>query len=67
MLLNVFRDLFIYIKFLLSGDNIGIIKLKELKRLYKIFKPSKYRFITKDKKITNFFLQKMYLLYTAIN
>ena len=67
MLLNVFRDLFIYIKFLLSGDNIGIIKLKELKRLYKIFKPSKYRYITKDKKITNYFFQKMYLLYTAIN
>ena len=48
-----------YLKLLLTGDTYTLNKLKELKRLYKTFKHSKYKFITKDKKITNLFLQKI--------
>ena len=46
MILNIFGDLSIYLKYLLSGDPTSIVKLKELKRLYKTFKPSKYHYIT---------------------
>ena len=57
---------FTYLKYLISGDSTNLSKLKELKRLYKTFKPSKYRYITKEKIITNTFLQKIYLLYSYI-
>lgn len=66
MILNVFSDLFTYVKCLIAGDNEGLVKLRLLKQLYRTFKPSKYRYITKDKKITNLFLQKIFLLYTHI-
>jgi|GEM_PF-1334024 len=67
MLLNIFIDLFTYLKYILSGDSANLIKMRELKALYKVFKPSKYRYITRDKKITNNFLQKIYLLFLSIN
>ena len=59
-------NFFTYLKLLLTGDTYALNKLKEIKRLYKTFRHSKYKFITKDKKITNLFLQKIFNLYTAI-
>jgi hypothetical protein len=57
---------FTYIKYLISGDTASLSKIKELKILFKTFKSSKYRYITKDKIITNLFLQKIYNLYSSI-
>ncbi len=59
-------NFFIFLKLLISGDTYTLAKLKEQKRLYKTFRHSKYKFITKDKKITNLFLQKIYNMYTAV-
>jgi len=67
MQFNIFSDLFLYFKFLISGDTTNIIKYKELKSLYKSFRPAKYRYITKEKKITNLFLQRIYTFYSHIN
>ena len=67
MLLNSFSDFFTYLRFMFSGDSASIIKLKELKRLFKTFKTSKYRYITKEKKITNLFIQKLYQLQINLN
>lgn len=55
----MFGDLIVYIKYLLSGDTSSLLKIKELKSLYKTFRQSKYRYLTKDKKITNLFLQRV--------
>jgi hypothetical protein len=62
MVLNVF----FYIKCLLTGNTAAIIKFKELNQLYKTFKNSKYRYITKDKKITHLFIQKIFTLYQSL-
>lgn len=59
-------NFFTYLKLLITGDTFTIEKLKELKRLYKTFRHSKYKFITKDKKITNLFLQKIFNLFTSV-
>lgn len=63
----MFKDFITYIKYLLKGDTVALFKLKELKALYKTFKQAKFKFLTKDKKITNLFLQKVNNLYTALN
>lgn len=67
MVLNMFGDLFTYLKFLISGDNKNLMRLRELKRIFKNFRPSKYRYITKEKRITNLFLQRMITFSDAIN
>ncbi len=59
-------NFFTYLKLLITGDTFTIEKLKELKHLYKTFKHSRYKFITKDKKITNLFLQKLFNLFTSV-
>lgn len=67
MQLSTFSTLFIYIRFIISGDTEGLAKFKELKSLFRTFKPSKFRYITQEKRITNLFLQKIYSLYMAIS
>jgi len=58
---------FTYLKYLISGDTGNLAKAKELTKLFKTFKHSKYKFITKEKKLTNLFLQKIYSLDNDVN
>lgn len=62
-----FGDFFTYLKHLIAGDNEAIIKMKKLKNIYKNFRPSKYRFVTKERVVTNLFLQKVYNVYKILN
>ncbi|HPK62588.1 MAG TPA: hypothetical protein PK426_09065 [Spirochaetota bacterium] len=54
---------FTYIKYILTGNNSELEKIRLLNAIYKTFKSSKYRYIGKDKIITNLFLSKIYALY----
>lgn len=65
MIYSVFADLMFYIKCMVSGNQAALIKYKELSVLFNTFKSSKYKYILKDKKITNLFLQKVYGLYKS--
>lgn len=56
-------NIFTYLKHLITGDTEGLLKLRELSLIYKQFKSAKYKFITKDKILTQLFLNKMYSLY----
>ncbi|MBN2545558.1 MAG: hypothetical protein JXB50_07165 [Spirochaetes bacterium] len=67
MLLNILADLLLYFKYLVSGDTSNLVRFKELKSLYKSFRPAKYRYLTKEKKITNLFLSRVYTFYSYIN
>lgn len=60
-------DMLLYLKHLIAGDTDAIVKLNQLKNLYRTFKPSKYRYITKDRIVTNLFLQKVFGVYQNIN
>lgn len=63
MFFNMFVDFFTYLKFFFSGDAAGLMKYNELNSLYKTFKSSKYRFIQKNRIITQLFVQKIFNLY----
>ena len=67
MLFTAFNSFITYLKYLLAGDSANLQKIKELKKLYKTFKSSKYHFITKDKKITEHFCNKIYSFDMWIN
>jgi hypothetical protein len=56
-------SIFLYLKYLIAGNTAEIARIKELNILFKSFKSSKFRYATKDKKITNLFLQKVNNLY----
>ena len=60
-------SIFTYLKYLLSGDSSSLAKAKELNNLFKAFKHSRHKYITREKKITNLFLQKIYLLFKNVN
>ncbi|HOJ63323.1 MAG TPA: DUF5312 family protein [Spirochaetota bacterium] len=59
-------NIFTYLKHLITGDTEGLLKLRELNLIYKQFKSSKYKFITKDKTLTQLFLNKIYSLYINV-
>jgi len=50
---------------MVSGNQAALIKYKELNILFNTFKSSKYKYVLKDKKITNLFLQKVFNLYKS--
>lgn len=56
---------FTYIKYILTGNNSELEKIRLLNAIYKSFKSSKYKYIGKDKIITNLFLSKIYALYQS--
>lgn len=60
------NDFFTYLTHFLKGDTEFIAKNNELKLIYKVFKTSKYKYITKDRAITALFLNKMYNLFQNI-
>ena len=56
-------EVFVYLKHVILGDNEALQKLKQLNDIYKVFKPHKYRYINKDKTVTNLFLMKIYAVF----
>ena len=66
MIFNMFGDMAFYIKCLVTGNSAALLKYKELNVLFKTFKSSRYKYVLKDKKVTNLFLQKIYNLYQSL-
>ena len=52
-------SIFDYLKNLLSGNTTELAKLSELNNIFKMFKNSKYKYILKEKIITELFLTKL--------
>lgn len=65
MVLNVFGDMIFYLRCILSGNQAALLKYRELNVLFATFKSSKYKYVLRDKKITNLFLQKIFNLYKS--
>lgn len=65
MIISV-SDFFVYLHHLIKGDTEYLLKYNELKLIYKTFNSSKYRYITKDRYVTELFLNKMFSLFKNI-
>ncbi|MCG8568985.1 MAG: DUF5312 family protein [Spirochaetes bacterium] len=62
-----FGDMFQYLKYLITGDTEAMMKMNQLKSIYKSFKPSRYRYVTKEKIITQLFVNKIHTLFQHIS
>ncbi len=60
-------NVFTYLQYLFSGNSGELVKLTELNNIFKMFKSSKYKYILKDKIITDLFLSKMVALSKELN
>lgn len=63
----IFGDFFTYMKHLISGNTEALAKFRELKAMYRTFKPSKRRYLTKEKEVTELFLSRIFALYKSIS
>ncbi len=63
MSMSSVSEFFTYLKHIILGDNEALAKFRQLNDIYKVFKPSKYRYLTKDKYITALFVQKMFSMF----
>lgn len=55
---------FSYIKYIITGNSTELEKIRQLNRMFKVFKSAKYRYITKEKVITPLFVNKIWNIYT---
>ncbi|HBD96157.1 MAG: hypothetical protein A2015_07490 [Spirochaetes bacterium GWF1_31_7] len=65
MILSI-GDFFVYFHHLIKGDSEYLLKHNELKIIYKTFTSSKFKYITKDRYITQLFVNKMFNFFNNI-
>ena len=59
-------NFFQYLIYLFKGDNDSIYKIRELNLIYKTFTSSRYKYVTKDRHITQQFLNKIFNLLKSV-